>query len=199
MRKPTKLAIAVLAAALLLVGCSGGGAQEPAETPLANETEFHGPLDPYQQDAPEPVLMTDFKQPYTFENGLEFRIVKIEAGHITSEQAHKENEYFSKTVVHPGDGIVDLAVQLKNGTGEVWDDYFDASVTYGPNSEPAKTTLQYNDEDSIEFGNILPGRQKTVGDVYWIPAKYWDDVTVEIVASRENSSPTLIYTGSVKP
>jgi hypothetical protein len=195
MRALIKIITAALAV-ILLAACSSGGAQEPAETPAANETEFHGPLDPYQQDAPEPVLLTDFKLPYKYEDGLEFRIAKIETGHLTAKQAHEENTYYSKTVVHPGDGWVLFTWQYKNGAEKVKVGS-DPEVTYGPNGDTAVTgesgAVKNTEWVSV---NIRPGRQKTGWEVHYIPDKYWDDVTVTL--TREPEFPELIYSGSVK-
>jgi hypothetical protein len=198
MTKAIKIIFAVLAV-ILLAGCSGGGATEPApaETPSTNETQFHGPLDPYQSDSPEPVLLTDFKQPYAYEDGVEFRIVKIETGHLTAKQAHEENEYWSKTVAKPGDGWVLISTQTKNGTAKV-ESGISPDITYGPNGETARTgeSGAVKDTEWVDV-KILPKRQKTGWEVHYIPEKYWDDVTIQVVRGPE--FPDLIYTGSVKP
>ena len=136
---------------------------------------------------PEPVLITDWKQPYTYDDGLEFRIVKIKTGHFTSKQAKVENKYWSKKVAAPGDGWVTFTLQLKNGSDQLRRGYFQPEVTYGPNS----TTPRLGDSGAVKDPEnvdvkILPGRQKTGWETYAIPEKYWGDVRLEVERELEN-------------
>lgn len=189
--------ITLLAAlvAVLLTACSTE-APQPAATPGTNETALHGPLENWQPEGdPEPVLFTGFEQPYTYQDGIEFRIVKAEGGQLTAAEAEREN-YGDVYDFKAGDPKVEVTWSIKNGSDEVFDAATNVEVAYGPEGESPQ---QFSSSDGKSVHNVRPGRTETETGVYNIPKKFWGDVEIQVHPNdwNEKVRPQLIYTGSV--
>jgi hypothetical protein len=192
--------IVALLAALALTGCTSSDPHiqpgtGPAETDVpaeeAEPTTFESEGEP--GDEPTPVTVPNFHQKYTFGDGVEIEITKIDKGRLTPKQAEEEYE----DGVKAGMGWVRFTGRIRNGSKKVLDaNLVSASVTYGPDGHEAPS-LYFNDRSDFD-GKIIPGRAKTAEATYLIPERYWGDVVFEFSLGDEWDREAVIFVGSVK-
>lgn len=197
MRTPkTVLAAILLAATLPLAACA---LVPPPEAPPGNIETADGPADELptvegEPDEPaEPAQVPSFHQKYTYDDGVEVEITKIDKGRLTRQQAEDEFE----DGVKPGMGWVRFTARIRNGAKKTLDaSLVYASVTYGKDGREAPN-LYFNDDSDFD-GKILPGRAKTAEATYLIPEKFWGDVVLEFTIGDDFERESVIFAGSVK-
>jgi hypothetical protein len=169
----TTIATATL---LLITACSSDGTIAPGEGLAPTPTSTSAPSETSTPGKGTP----NFKEKYTYDDGVAIEITKIKTGHLTRAQA--ADEYDPKKI-KAGMAYATFMIRVKNGSpekltlgGEGITAF--AEVTYGPDGERA-TDLYSTGNESLS-GSILPGRARTGRATYLIPERYWNDVVMEI-------------------
>jgi hypothetical protein len=195
---PLRSIIAAALLALALAGCSSSNpGVEPGDGPAATEeTQFHGPIENESgepSEPPAPATVPNFHQKYTYEDGVEVEIIRIDKGRMTRKDI--EDEFNDQLKV--GTGWVRFTGRIRNGAKQVLDaELVSATATYGPDGVEAET-LYFNDRSDFS-GKILPGRAKSATATFAIPEKYWGDVVFEVSIGDEFEREPVIFVGSVK-
>jgi hypothetical protein len=174
MRKFWAAAIAT-AILLLITACSADGTIAPGEGLAPPPTSTSTPSETSTPGQGTP----NFKQKYTYDDGVAVEVTQIKTGRLTREQAADE---FDKKI-KAGTPYAVFTVRVKNDSrerlnlgGEGIASY--GSVTYGPDGERARELFSLGDIGGVS-GSILPGKAKTGRFAYAIPDKYWSDVVLE--------------------
>lgn len=163
----------------------GGGAGEDQEAPMDDVNEVE-PSEGASEEAP----VANFEQKYTYPDGVEVEVIKIERGKISKAAA----ELAEPSVA--GDPWIRLTVRVKNGTKKTIDAYSSAVMSYGPDGESAESPyLSDRPDDEDISGKILPGRSKTGSDTFVIPIKHQNDPVLEF--SFDGDHEAAIFTGPV--
>jgi hypothetical protein len=181
---------------LTLIGCAPGpaidldgpgnveGGKGPAEEPGSEETTT---------EPAKPATVPNFKQKFTYEDGVAIEVIKIEKGRLTPKQA--EEEYNEK--VKAGNGFARFTIKITNGSKEVLPaDLVYVTASYGPDGTQPEE-IYFGDATFLE-GKILPEKSKSGRWSYAIPQKYWNDVTMEIAIQDDLDRESVIFTGSIK-
>jgi hypothetical protein len=190
----------LLLAALMgftMIGCGPGpaidldgsgnveGGEGPAEEPGSEETTT---------EPAKPATVPNFKQKFTFEDGVAIEVIKIETGRMTPKQA--EDEYNEK--IKSGQGFARFTVKITNGSKEALPaDLTYVTASYGPDGT-APEMIYFGDDIGHIAGKILPEKSKSGVWAYAIPEKYWNDVTLEIEIQDDFERGSVIFTGSIK-
>src|SRR5215216_5477000 len=163
------LAAILLTTALSFTACA---VIPPPEVP-GNVQTADGPMDePVDEGFPggepgeqnEPATVPSFHQKYTYSDGVEVEIIKIDKGQLTRAQAENEVEDNIKA----GVGWVRFTGRIKNGSKRALDaSLVYANVTYGADGREAPS-LYFNDNSDFD-GKILPGRAKSAETTVQIP------------------------------
>jgi hypothetical protein len=169
-------AIAMATATLLLISaCSTDGTIAPGEGLAPTPTSTSTPSETSTPGQGTP----NFKQKYTYDDGVAVEVTKIKTGRLTRQQAADE---FDKKI-KAGMPYAVFTVRVKNDSrerltlgGEGIASY--GSVTYGPDGERAQELYSLGDIGGVS-GSILPGKAKTGRFAYAIPDRYWSDVVLE--------------------
>jgi hypothetical protein len=182
---------------LTLIGCGPGpaidldgpgtveGGEGPAEEPVSEETTT---------EPARSATVPNFKQKFTYEDGVAIEFIKIEKGKLTAKQA--EEEYNEK--VKAGQGFARFTIKITNGSKEVLPaDLVYVNVSYGPDGT-APEMIYLGDESGYISGRILPEKSKSGVWGYAIPENYWGDVTFEISIQDDFEREPVIFTGSIK-
>jgi hypothetical protein len=174
MRKFWATAIAT-ATLLLITACSADGTVAPGEGLAPTPTSTSTPSETSTPGQGTP----NFKQKYTYDDGVAVEATEIKTGRLTREQAADE---FDKKI-KAGTPYAVFTVRVKNDSrerlslgGEGIASY--GSVTYGRDGERARELYSLGDIGGVS-GSILPGKAKTGRFAYAIPDKYWSDVVLE--------------------
>ena len=149
---------------LTLIGCGPGpaidldgpgtveGGEGPAEEPGSEETTT---------DPAKPATVPNFKQKFTFEDGVAIEVIKIETGRLTPKQA--EDEYNEK--IKSGQGFARFTVKITNGSKEVLPaDLTYVTASYGPDGT-APEMIYFGDDIGHIAGKILPEKSKSAQGV----------------------------------
>lgn len=190
----TAMATAIL---LLISACSTDGTIAPGEglapTPTSTSTSTPSETSTPGQGTP------NFKQKYTYGDGVAVEVTEIKTGRLTRQQAADE---FDKKI-KAGTPYAVFTVRVKNDSrerlslgGEGIASY--GSVTYGPDGERAQELYSLSDIGGVS-GSILPGKAKTGRFAYAIPDKYWSDVVLEFgIGDTVNSErEPVIFAGPI--
>jgi hypothetical protein len=180
---------------LLITACSTDGTIAPGEglAPTPTSTSTPSEASPPVQGTP------NFKEKYTYEDGVAVEVTKIKTGRLTRQQA--ADEYDKK--IKAGMTYAQFTIRVKNDSrerlslgGEGFAPY--ANVTYGPEGERAQELFSLGEAGAVT-GTILPGRAKTGRFAYAIPDKYWSDVVLEFgIGDAINSErEPVIFAGSI--
>jgi hypothetical protein len=204
------IAIGLMAIAALLFGaCSfiPTTSVEPADGPAAAEStppvveggNTEEEIPPHEEITEEPTeepsepAVATFKDKYTYEDGVEVEVTKINHGKVTRADA----EYAE---VKAGSEYVTFTIRVKNGSKTKLDASNTATLSYGPDGEAAKSPSLYSldtkDYDVDMSGKILPGRSKTAVETLLIPAKYQKDPVLEYSFDFEHEA--AIFSGPVR-
>ncbi|GAA1436235.1 hypothetical protein GCM10009616_35560 [Microlunatus lacustris] len=161
----------------------GGGA--PEESQPSDE-----PTEEPSEETSEGETAT-FTEKYTYEDGVEVEVTKINRGKVSNADAE-----YAEPEASAGDPYVQFTVRTKNGSSERLDAYGSFTVTYGPDGEEATSPYLSSVEETDLTGKILPKKAKVATDTFVIPTKYQDDVVLEFNFDFEHES--AIFAGSVK-
>jgi hypothetical protein len=183
---------------LALVGCTSNSntGVEPGDGPAATEeSPLHGPIEGEEgepSEEPQPATVPNFKQKYTYDDGVTVEIIKIDKGKMTRQNIEDE---FNDTL-KVGQGWVRFTGRIKNGSKQILDaELVSANTTYGPDGIEAEQ-LTFNDNSDFS-GKILPGRAKSATATFAIPEKHWGDVVYEVSIGDEFEREPVIFVGSI--
>jgi hypothetical protein len=160
--------------------------EEPTEEPTDEFTE-----EPVEEEEPEPEVAT-FKDKYTYEDGVEVEITKIQHGKVTRADAEYSDD------LEGGEDWVLLTARVKNGSSKRLDAYGSFTLTYGEDGDEAESTCCIDSApDTTDMsGKILPGRSKVASELFLLPKKHQGDVVLEFSLDFEHED--AIFAGSVK-
>ena len=107
---------------------------------------------------PRSLRVASFTEKYTYEDGVEVEVTKIEHGKIS----RADSEY-SEPEAKAGDPYVMLTVRVKNGSKTKIDTSSSWTMTYGADGEEAvRPYIASKSEDETDLsGKILPGRARS--------------------------------------
>jgi ABC-type glycerol-3-phosphate transport system substrate-binding protein len=190
----TPIATATL---LLIIACSADGTVAPGEglAPTPTSTSASTPSETSTPDQGTP----NFKEKYTYDDGVAVEVTGIKTGRLTRQQA--ADEYNEK--IKAGTPYAVFTVRVKNNSrerlslgGEGIASY--GSLTYGPEGVRAEELFTLSDIGGVS-GTILPGKAKTGHFAYAIPDKYWNDVVLEFgIGDTVNSErEPVIFAGPI--
>ena len=189
-------ATAATATLLLITACSPDATIAPAEglAPTPTPTSTSTPSETLTPDQGTP----NFKEKYSYDDGVAVEVTKIKTGRLTRQQAA---DLYEKTI-KTGTPYVVFTIRVKNNSrerltlgGEGIASY--ATVTYGPEGEPARDLWILADAAGVS-GTILPGKAKTGRFAYAIPDKYWSDVVLEYsLGDVDTEREPVIFAGPI--
>lgn len=172
----------VLAAALSLSACGGITASQVAPG--------SGPATSGASSADDTSGTTaKFGQKYTYSDGLEVEVTKVETAKLGSYSLVGDKEG------KKGSPYTKFSVRVKNGSGDVVDAIGSSQLHYGPDGDEADAVYEGSKVPKQITGKIVKGKSKTGVYGYVIPKKYRDDVQFEF--SLDFAHDAVVFSGKI--